>query len=90
VLACGSSPAGGSAGSGSSLARAAHAVPSQPVGFQNSVMGLDLVFYAARSYSLMRPLRTGRRLIRPWERAASGWSGRGGCNCRLRWGHRPL
>jgi hypothetical protein len=26
-----------------------------PVGFQNSDTGLDLGFYAARSYSLMRP-----------------------------------
>ena len=32
-----------------------------PVGFQNSAIGLDLGFYAARSYSLMRPPRTGRR-----------------------------
>ena len=32
----------------------------QPVGFQNSAMGSDLDFYAARSYSLTRPLRTGR------------------------------
>jgi hypothetical protein len=28
-------------------------------------------FYAARSYSLMRPPRTGRRLIRWWERSAT-------------------
>jgi hypothetical protein len=35
-----------------------------PVGFQNSASTLDLVFYAARSYSLMRPPRTARRLIR--------------------------
>jgi hypothetical protein len=34
------------------------------VGFQNSATSLDLGFYAARSYSLMRPPRTGRRLIR--------------------------
>jgi hypothetical protein len=31
------------------------------VGFQNSATGLDLGFYAARSYSLRRPPRTGRR-----------------------------
>jgi hypothetical protein len=31
----------------------------EPVGFQNSATGLDLGFYAARSYSLMRPPRTG-------------------------------
>ena len=60
------------------------------VGFQNSATGLDLGFYAARSYSLMRPPRTGRRLIRPWERSATGWSGRGGWSWRLRWGRRPL
>ena len=35
-----------------------------PVGFQNSATVLDLCFYAARSYSLMRPPRTGRRWIR--------------------------
>src|SRR5450755_928528 len=35
-----------------------------PVGFQNSATGADLGFYAARSYSLMRPPRTGRRWIR--------------------------
>ena len=55
-----------------------------PVGFQNSAAGPDLGFYAARSYSLMRPPRTGRRLIRSWERSATGWSGRGGRSCRLR------
>src|SRR5215469_9455665 len=31
-------------------------------------------FYAARSYSLRRPPRTVRRLIRSWERSATGWS----------------
>ena len=36
---------------------------TDPVGFQNSASGLDLVFYAARSYSLRRPPRTARRLI---------------------------
>ena len=46
------------------------------MGFQNSATGLDLGFYAARSYSLMRPPRTGRRWIRSWERSATGWSGR--------------
>jgi hypothetical protein len=34
------------------------------VGFQNSALTLDLLLYAARSYSLMRPPRTARRLIR--------------------------
>ena len=43
-----------------------------PVGFQNSVTGADLHFYAARSYSLMRPRRTGRRWIRSWETSAAG------------------
>jgi hypothetical protein len=47
-----------------------------PVGFQNSATDVDLVFYAARSYSLMRPPRTGRRLICFWERSAAGWPGR--------------
>jgi hypothetical protein len=60
------------------------------VGFQNSATGLDLGFYAAHSYSLIRPPRTGRRLIRSWERSATGWSGRGGWRWRLRWGRRPL
>ena len=55
-----------------------------PVGFQNSATGPDLAFYAARSYSLMRPPRTGRRLIRLRERSATGWSGRGGRSWRLR------
>ena len=39
---------------------------------------LNWAFYAARSYSLMRPPRTGRRIIRLQERSAAGWSGRGG------------
>jgi hypothetical protein len=55
-----------------------------PVGFQNSAADPELGFYAARSYSLMRPPRTGRRLIRSWERSVTGWSGRGGRSCRLR------
>ena len=40
------------------------AADQEPVRFQNSATGLDLGFYAARSYSLKRPPRTGRRLIR--------------------------
>src|SRR5439155_26676134 len=36
---------------------------------------LDQGFYAARSYSLMTPPRTGRRLIRCWDGPAAGWSG---------------
>ena len=50
----------------------------RPVGCQNSATGFDLGFYAAGWYSLMRSLRTGRRLIRSWERSAAGWSVRGG------------
>jgi hypothetical protein len=61
-----------------------------PVGFLISATVVDLRIYAARSYSLMSPPRTSRRLIRSWERSAAGWSGRGGCNWRLRWGRRPL
>jgi hypothetical protein len=57
------------------------AVPG-PVGFENSATDPDLAFYAARSYSLMRLPRTGRRLIRR-ERSATGWSGRGGRSWRL-------
>ena len=49
-----------------------------PVGFQNSATGLELGFYAARSYSLMRPPGTVWRLIRSGERPATRWSGRGG------------
>jgi hypothetical protein len=47
------------------------------VGFQNSATSPDLRFYAARSYSLMRPPRTGQRLIRSWERSATGVVGPG-------------
>jgi hypothetical protein len=44
----------------------------QPVGFPNWDTGVELGFYAARSYSLMRPPRTGRRLIRCRDRSAAG------------------
>jgi hypothetical protein len=44
----------------------------QPVGFQHSATSPDLGFYAARSYSLMRPPRTGRRWVRSLERSATG------------------
>ena len=37
---------------------------AEPVGFQNSAIGADLGFYAARWYSLMRPSRMGQRWIR--------------------------
>jgi hypothetical protein len=49
-----------------------------PVGFQNSATGPDLGLYAARSYSLIRPPRTGRRFILSVATSATGWSGRGG------------
>ncbi len=62
----------------------------QLVGFHISAAGADLGFYAVRSYSLIRPPRTGRRWIRSRERSATGWSGRGGRSWRLRWGRRPL
>ncbi len=45
---------------------------SWPVGFQNSATGPGLGFYAARSYSLMRPPRTGRRWMRLRYRSATG------------------
>ena len=38
--------------------------PTDLVGFQNSTAGVDLQFQAVRSYSLIRPPRMGRRLIR--------------------------
>lgn len=48
-------------------------------GFQNSGTRFDLGFYAARPYSLISPPRTGRRLVRFWQRSATGWSGWAGC-----------
>jgi hypothetical protein len=56
----------------------------EPVGFQNSATGPDLGFYAARSYSLIRPPRTGRRFILSVATSATGWSGRGGRSWQLR------
>ena len=48
------------------------------MGFQNSATGLELAFYAARSYSLMRPPRTGRRLtIAPGRREEQRFTGTG-------------
>ena len=64
--------------------------PGRHLWVQNSATGPDLGFYAARSYSLMRPPRTGRRWIRLRDRSATGRSGRGGRRWRLRWGRRPL
>jgi hypothetical protein len=43
-----------------------------PVGFQNSATGADVRLQAARSYSLIRPPRTSRRLIRWWSRRGAG------------------
>jgi hypothetical protein len=40
--------------------------------------GARTVPVTARTYSLRKPPRTGRRLICSWERSATGWSGRGG------------
>ena len=54
-----------------------------PVGFHNSATGADLGFYAARSYSLMRPPRTDRRWIRSRKRSATGWAGRGRAELHL-------
>ncbi len=48
------------------------------VGFQKSASCVEWVFYAARSYSLIKPPRTGHRMIRWWRRSATGVG-------RLRW-----
>jgi hypothetical protein len=69
---------------GHSCETASTAIRGHPAGFQKSATGPDLGLYAVRSYSLMRPPRRGRRLIRSWERSATGWSGRGGRRWRLR------
>ena len=45
--------------------------------FLNLATSVDLLFHAARSYSLMRPPRTAQRLILSLERSAVGWSGSG-------------
>jgi hypothetical protein len=51
----------------------AHEYPDRDrVGFQNSATGPGLGFYAARSYSLMRPPRTGRRWMHFRDRFATG------------------
>jgi hypothetical protein len=42
------------------------------VGFQKSVTWAEQQFHAARSYSLIKPPRTGRHLIRSWLRFATG------------------
>jgi hypothetical protein len=40
--------------------------PPRGVGFQNLAACVDLLFQAARSYSLISPPRMGRRLIGCW------------------------
>jgi hypothetical protein len=54
------------------IALARSAPPGHLVGFQNSATGPGLGFYAARSYSLMRPPRTDRRWMRLRDRSATG------------------
>jgi hypothetical protein len=51
-----------------------HALAARQVlwGSRTRPLWLTWVFYAARSYSLRRPPRTGRRLTRTWERSATG------------------
>src|SRR5438105_3589259 len=44
----------------------------------------DWRFHATRSYSLIKPCRTGRRLMRSLLRSATGWVGRGGRRLRAR------
>jgi hypothetical protein len=46
-----------------------------PVGFQKSVTCGEQQFHAARSYSLIKPPSTGRRLMRSWleVRDGVGW-----------------
>jgi hypothetical protein len=56
-----------------------------PVGCQNCVIGLDLVFHAARSYSLMRPPRTARRWIRSFVRSATACPVAGSLACAGIW-----
>lgn len=47
-------------------------------GFQKSATYAEQRPYATRSYSLISPPRTGRRVMRLWLRFAAGWVGRGG------------
>ncbi len=63
------------------LTRPVH-LAQEGCGFQNSATSFDPDFYAAGSYSLTRPLRTDRRLIRFWEMTARGWSGQSGGGVR--------
>ena len=94
VLVCWNCPAGPVKVRGRSTKVGTSGLPfdpsGHPVGFQNSATGADLRFQAARSYSLISPPRTGRRLIRWRSRSGAGWSGRGGRSCSARCGRRPL
>src|SRR6267142_6250847 len=56
----------------STISTASH---SDPAGFQNLATCPDLGSYAAGSYSLMRPPRTGRRWIRSRESPRQGCRG---------------
>jgi hypothetical protein len=56
------------------------------VGFQKSVTYTEQQLYATRSYSLIKPPRMVRRLIRFWLRSATGSVGCGGRWSRARWG----
>jgi transposase len=53
-------------------------VSKDPVGFQKLVTCGEQWIHATSSYSLIKPCRTGRRLMRSWLRSATGWVGRGG------------
>jgi hypothetical protein len=52
--------------------------PKIPVGFQKSAAYAEQQLYAVRSYSLIKPPRIGRRVIRSSWRSATAWVGRGG------------
>jgi hypothetical protein len=60
-----------------------------PVGFQNSATGLDLGFYAARSYSLMSLPRIGRRLI-PFREVGARVVGTGRAEMAAAMGRPPV
>ena len=57
-----------------------------PVGCQKSAIPSEQRFYAAASYSLIRPPRMGRRRILPRIGLGTGASGRGGRSCSARCG----
>ncbi len=72
------------------LAALSAGLPRIRVGFQKSATDAEQQLHAARSYSLIRPPRTGRRVICSWLRSAMGWVGCGGRRSRARCGRRPL